>query len=234
MVRRPRDPIIAPMQRTVRRGLRLLLRDEDPAWDRLLRRRLMRAERDLPLSLTIPVSREAMMRPLPAGETIASGPRPLPATLAALLLWTLGAALAALAVVELGPPIVGVLAEEPVDGLSALFAWLIAAFFAGVLAAFLLVAVGHGYAGWRIIEGVNWGFVEGLAMAVVGLLLGTAHVGLDLDGRFAVTPALVGVVAGYLAVVGLLLAARQWFGEIRFPLHPDRAPWWLRLGRRVI
>ncbi|MCV0404062.1 MAG: hypothetical protein K5924_10205 [Chloroflexi bacterium] len=218
------------MRRSIQLGLRLLLQEEDPAWDRLLRRRLNRAERGLPISLTTPIPPGSMDAPLSEPETVATGPRPPAATAAALLLWMMGAVIAALAVVELGPPILDVAGEPAVDGLTAMMQWLVAGFFAGILGAVLLVAGGHAYAGWRIIEGVNWAFVEGLAMVLIGGLMGATMVGLDAGGRFGLSLPLAGMVAAYAATAGLLLVARPWFGTIRFPISPTHGPWWLRIG----
>lgn len=218
------------MHRSIRIALRLLLREEDPAWDRLIRRRLGRAERGLPLSLTVPVPPEALA-PLPPVETRATAPRPGAVILAVLLLWVLGAVLAAAAMVELGAPIVEVLAEPAIDGLTLLVGWIVAGVLGMVLAAFLLVAAAHAYAGWRIIEGVNWGLVEGLVVAVIGAMLAAAQWGLDGSGAPSLSLPLVVVLLGYGLVVGLLVWTRRWFGEVWFPLTPERAPWWLRWRR---
>lgn len=131
---------------------------------------------------------------------------------------------------ELGPAIVEVASEPAVDGLTTIVQWLVAAFFAGILAALLAVAATHGYAGWRVLSGVNWALVEGLAVVLVGGLLMATMLGLDVGGRPWLSAPLVAAAVAYVTVAGLLVASRRWFGEIRFPLHPSRGPWWLRLG----
>jgi small-conductance mechanosensitive channel len=184
------------------------------------------------MSLTTPVPPEAVSAPLPPWEREAVAPRPMAATVAAVLLATLGIGLAAGAVLDIGAGVLGVLGEPAVDGMTQLVLWLAAAFLGAILLAMLAVAALHGYASWRIWRGVNWGWIEGLAISVVGALFALTMFGLTDEGRPALTPGLVLALVGYACVVGGIVAARGWFPPVRFPMDPSRAPWWMRRPRR--
>jgi TRAP-type C4-dicarboxylate transport system permease small subunit len=202
-----------------------------PRIRRLMRRRANRFERGLPMSLTTPVPPEAVSTPLPPSEVEALSPRPPAATLAAVLLAALGIALAAGAVLDMGVGVLDVLGEPAVDGMTQLVLWLVAAFLGALVLALLGVAALHGYASWRIWHGVNWGWIEGLAVSVIGLLFSGTMFGLTDDGQPTLSLGLLLALVGYAGVVGGILAARTWFPPVRFPMDPSRGPWWLRLRR---
>jgi hypothetical protein len=201
-------------------------------YQRLMRRRANRFERGLPLSLTTPVPPEAVAGPLPPAEEEAAGPRPASATLAACLLGAMGVALGVVALVDVGPDVLSVLREPAVDGMTQLVLWLVAAFVAGILVALLAVAGVHVFTAWRIWRGVNWSWIEGVGVSVIGVCFYGIMAGTTDDGQFVVTPALILSLSVYAAIVIGLIAARPWFPPMRLSLDPSRAPWWLRLPRR--
>jgi hypothetical protein len=199
---------------------------------RLMRRRANRFERGLPLSLTTPVPPEAVAGPLPPAEEEAATPRPASATLAACLLGAMGVALGLVALLDVGPDVLSVLAEPAVDGITQIVLWLVAAFVGGILVALLVVAGVHVFTAWRMWRGVNWSWVEGLGVSVIGVAFYGIMAGVTDDGEFILTPALILSLGVYAAIVIGLIAARPWFPPVRLSLDPGRAPWWLRLPRR--
>ena len=196
---------------------------------RMMRRRLHRYDRGLPMDLTEPISAaEAAAPPLPH-ETVATGPRPLSAVIAATLLTLMAGVVAAIAVTDLGAPSIGLVNEPAVDGMTKLVQLVVAAFVGAIGLIVLVIAAAHGYAAWRIWRGVNWGLVEGLAVALIGALLSAVWLGFTDAGTWQVTPAAALALGAYIAATVALLVSREWLGPVRFPLNPERAPWWMRL-----
>jgi hypothetical protein len=201
------------------------------AASRLARRRLARYDRGLPMDLTEPLSPEQAAAPPIPYETMATRPRPASAVIAAGLLAGLGGMMAAVGVTELGGALIGLVNEPAVDGMTKLVQLVVAAFVAGTLLAVLVLAIAHGYAAWRVWQGINWGWIEGLAVAVIGGGLGVLTLGLT-DVGWQLSPIVVLVLAAYLAAIGAILAARSWLGPVRFPMNRDKAPWWMRIADR--
>jgi hypothetical protein len=200
---------------------------------RLMRRRMHRYDRGLPMDLTEPVPAEAVTAaPLPV-ETVATLPRPVSALVAAAILIVMAGVMAAIAVVELGRPVAGLLSEPAVDGMTKIVHVVLAAFLGAVGLALLLLAAAHGYAAWRIWRGVNWALVEGLAVVVVGTPFAVLSFGLTDAGAWQPGPTLILAVGAYLATGVAILASRTWLGPVRFPLNPQRTPWWWRVLDRM-
>jgi hypothetical protein len=199
---------------------------------RLIRRRMHRYDRGLPTDLTEPVSAaEAGAAPLPV-ETVATGPRPPSAVAAATLLAVLGGMVIAVAAVELGRPVIGLVTEPAVDGMTKLVQLVFAGFLGAIAIGMMLIGVAHGYAAWRIWRGVNWAFVEGLAVVAAGIPFAVISFGLTDAGEWQLNPALLLAMGAYVSVAVAILASRDWLGPVRFPLNPERAPWWMRLRDR--
>ena len=199
---------------------------------RLARRRLARYDRGLPMDLTEPLSPEEAATPPIPYETVATGPRPAIAVVAAMLLVMLGGVMAAIGVTTLGVPVVGLIIEPAVDGMTKLVHLIVAAFIGAIFLAVLLFAIAHFYAAWRVWQGVNWGWIEGLAVSVVGGGFAVLRLGLADDGRFQLTTLLLLVVGGYLGAALAILASRSWLGPVRFPMNREQAPWWMRVTDR--
>ena len=198
----------------------------------MARRRLARYDRGLPMDLTEPLSRdEAASPPIPY-ETVATGPRPASAVVAAMLLVILGGVTAAIGVTTLGVPVVGLIREPAVDGMTKLVHLIVAAFLGAIFLAVVLFALAHLYAAWRVWRGVNWGWIEGLAVAVVGGGFAALRLSFADDGRFQLSPVLLLVVGSYLGAVLAILASRSWLGTVRFPMNREQAPWWMRVTDR--
>jgi hypothetical protein len=195
---------------------------------RMMRRRMHRYDRGLPMDLTQPVSAaEAAAAPLPS-ETVATEPRPWSAVVAAALITLMAGVVAAIAVVELGRPVLGLINEPAVDGMTKLVQ-LVAAGFVGALCLIVLaLAAAHVYAAWRIWRGVNWSLVEGLAVVLLGGLFSVFWLGVTDAGGWRLTPFAIAALGAYTTAAVTLLVSRGWLGPIRFPLNPERAPWWMR------
>lgn len=199
---------------------------------RLGRRRLSRYDRGLPMDLTEPVSPEQAAAPPIPYETVATGPRPASAVVAAVLLTTLGGAMAAVGVSELGGPVVGLIGEPAVDGMTKLVHLIFAGFIGAILLAVLLFAGAHAYAAWRIWQGVNWGWIEGLIVSFIGGGYSALMLGLTDNGPWQLSPLVLLALGSYGAAVVAILASRSWLGPVRFPMNRDKAPWWMRLADR--
>ena len=197
----------------------------------MARRRLARYDRGLPMDLTEPLSPEEAATPPIPYETVATGPRPAIAVVAAMLLVMLGGVMAAIGVTTLGVPVVGLIREPAVDGMTKLVHLIVAAFIGAIFLAVLLFAIAHFYAAWRVWQGVNWGWIEGLAVSVVGGGFAVLRLGVA-DGRFQLSTILLLVVGGYLGAALAILASRSWLGPVRFPMNREQAPWWMRVTDR--
>ena len=199
---------------------------------RLGRRRLARYDRGLPMDLTEPVSPEQAAAPPLPYETVATGPRPLSAVVAAVLLTALGGVMAAVGVAELGGPLMGMINEPAVDGMTKLVHLIVAGFIGAILVAVLLFAGAHAYAAWRVWQGVNWGWIEGVAVSAIGggfVVLMLASID---EGRWLLSPIALLVLGAYGAAIVAILVSRSWLGPVRFPMNRDKAPWWMRLSDR--
>jgi hypothetical protein len=199
---------------------------------RMARRRLARYDRGLPMDLTEPLSPEEAASPPIPYETVATGPRPASAVIAAMLLVMLGGVMAAIGVTTLGVPFVGLIGEPAVDGMTKLVQLIVAAFVGAIFLGVLLFAIAHFYAAWRVWQGVNWGWIEGLAVSVIGGGFAVLRLGLGDEGRFQLSTILLLVVGGYLGAVLAIMASRSWLGPVRFPMNREKAPWCLRVTDR--
>jgi hypothetical protein len=195
---------------------------------RMMRRRMHRYDRGLPMDLTQPVSAaEAAAAPLPS-ETVATEPRPWSAVVAAALITLMAGVVAAIAVVELGRPVLGLINEPAVDGMTKLVQ-LVAAGVVGALCLIVLaLAAAHVYAGWRIWRGVNWSLIEGLAVVLLGGLISAIWLGVTDTGGWRLTPFAITALGVYGTAAVTILLSRGWLGPVRFPLNPEKAPWWMR------
>jgi hypothetical protein len=199
---------------------------------RMARRRLARYDRGLPMDLTEPITPEQAASPLIPYETVATGPRPASAMVASVLLVMLGGVMAAIGVTTLGVPVASLVGEPAVDGMTKLVQLIVAAFLGGILLLLLLFAAAHFYAAWRIWQGINWGWVEGSAVSVIGGAFAILTLGLADGGRFQISSTLLLVVGGYAGAVGAIQACRSWLGPVRFPMNREKAPWWMRIADR--
>lgn len=199
---------------------------------RMARRRLARYDRGLPMDLTGPLSPEQAAAPPIPYETVATGPRPASAVVAAVLLTVLGGVMTAVGVTELAGPVVGLIGEPAVDGMTKLVHLIVAGFIGAILLAVLLFAGAHAYAAWRIWQGVNWGWIEGLIVSFIGGGFGVLMLASADEGRWLLSPLALLVLGAYVAAIVAILVSRSWLGPVRFPMNRDQAPWWMRLSDR--
>ena len=166
-----------------------------------------------------------------------AGPRPLAVDVAAISLGALGLIRIGLAFVDVGGLLGGLLAEEPVDAMTAVVTWLIGGLFVAVLGGVAIVGLFMVVTAIRLLRRARWAWVEAIIAAAVGLGFvvidatdppAAGSVAAALFGLY-----LVGAVAGHLAAAVLALLARPWFGRLRFPRTNDELPYWLRFFPRL-
>jgi hypothetical protein len=167
--------------------------------------------------------------PPPESPTDRRRPRLVVAATAALI--AIGVGLLVASVLDAADLIGAFLAEPAIDGMTFLVNGIITAFVLGVFGAVAALGVLHLFVAWRAWRDVPWAWVEGIAVAAIGIglqVLSLVSEPVAGPRAFLEVPlALAGIALAAVAIASLAVA-REAFGPLWWPRTPAEAPFWLR------